>query len=404
MLVALAWILVALAALYRGWTSFAALRTMLALVRLVDVPDEGRSAPAPPTSIVVAARDEAATFRHEAAVLEAFDHPDLELVLVDDRSTDGTAALMEALAATDPRVRVVHVTELPEEWLGKVHALERGRQAARGEWLLFTDADVELAPDLPRRAVQYAERLRLDGLALLPSVRSDGVLVAGVVATFSRWLVVGTRIWQAADPDRPEAFGVGACNLVRASALEAAGGLAWLRMDVADDAALARLVARSGGRTMLASGVDLVAVRWQQSVRGMARGFEKYGGTGGVGSIGSAVAAVSLGLLGELAPWLAAIVALTAGAVQPLAVAIAILLLAATVELTATARAGAPVRGMLAGPVAPLLVWGMQVRAAWLEHRRGGVVWRDTFYSTEQLRAGKRYVLPGLRRRGHTPA
>lgn len=399
MLLVLAWILLALGVAYRAWGSYAAIRTAVALRRLVDEPDAGVDSPVPSTSVVVAARDEASTFRHEAAVLEALDHPDLELVLVDDRSADATGRIMEQLAADDPRVRVVHVTELPEGWLGKVHALEQGRRVARGEWLLFTDADVELAPDLPRRAVQFAERHALDALALLPSVRSSGVLVAGVVGTFSRWLVVGTRLWHAADPDRPEAFGVGACNLVRASALEAAGGFEWLRMDVADDAALAQHVAAGGGRTMLASGVDLLAVRWQESVRGMARGFEKYGGTGGVGSPAAAVVVVSLALLGELAPWLAMLVAVVAGAAQPIAVAVAVLLASGAVAVAATDRAGAPLLGLLAGPLAPLLVWWMQVRAAWLEHRRGGVVWRDTFYSTSQLRDGKRYRLPGVGRR-----
>lgn len=403
MLVALAWVLVTLGAVYHGWGSFAAIRTTFALQRLVDLPDEGVEPAPPSTSVVVAARDEAANFRHEAAVLEALDHPDLELVLVDDRSTDATGRLMDELATADPRVHVVHVEQLPDGWLGKVHALEQGRRASRGEWLLFTDADVELAPDLPRRAVQLAERLELDALALLPSVRSYGVLVAGVVGTFSRWLVVGTRLWHAADPERREAFGVGACNLVRASALDAAGGFEWLRMDVADDAALAQLIASRGGRTMLASGVDLVAVRWQNSVRGMARGFEKYGGTGGVGSVPAAVTLASLALLGELAPWLAIAAALAAGASAPAAVAIGILFAATAVAMVATERSGAPLRGLLAGPVAPLLVWWMQLRAAWLEHRRGGVVWRGTFYSTEQLRDGKRYHLPGLTRSGTAP-
>ncbi|MCW2960167.1 MAG: hypothetical protein JWM25_1756 [Thermoleophilia bacterium] len=400
MTLALAWALAIAGATYWLIVSVTGLRTVAALRRLVDEPDLGAAAGSVPrTSIVVAARDEAATLRHEVGMLEAIDHPDLELVLVDDRSTDATGRLMDDVARENARVQVVHINELPHGWLGKVHALEQGRRCATGEWLLFTDADVELDPTLPRRAVALAEQLELDALALLPSVHSRSVLVAGVVATFSRWLVVGAGLWRAADPDRPDAFGVGACNLVRRDALESAGGFYWLRMDVADDAALANLVASRGGRTMLASGMDLVHVEWQQSVGGMTQGFEKYGGTGGVGSVPGAIALASLALLGEVAPWFAAAVVLASGqALAPLLLALGTIVLANVVAVVTTRRSGAPLRGLLAGPMAPALVWWMQVRAALLEWRRGGVVWRGTFYASEQLRAGKRYRLRGLGR------
>ena len=389
---AVAWTCALLGVVYWAITVGAQLRTVRALRRIDDAASPGAGTTS--LSIIVAARDEADTFRHELEVLEALDHPDLELVLVDDRSSDDTGRIMDALAAADPRVRVVHVQTLPDGWLGKVHALERGRQVARGRWLLLTDADVELAPQLPRRAIATAERLRLDQLALLPVVRSDGLLVAGVVATFARWLLVGTRLWRAADPERPEAFGVGACNLVRASTLERVGGLESIRMDIADDAALAQQVAAAGGRTMLASGVDLVEVRWQRSVASMVQGFEKYGGSGGIGSVPGAIALVSLALVGELAPWIAIVLGVVAGMQAVVVVAALTMLLATVVAIGVARRAGAPTTGVAAGPIGPLLVWWMQVRAAVLEQRRGGVVWRGTFYSTESVRAGKRYQLP----------
>lgn len=402
MLTTVAWILALLGAAYWGVVSWAGARTMAALVRLVDEP--AATPPGLPSiTIVVAARDEAQSMRHEAESIAAFDHRALDAVLVDDRSTDDTGRMLDEIAARDSRVRVIHVEELPAGWLGKVHALEQGRRVATGEWLLFTDADVDLAPDLPRRAVAFAERHRLDALALLPSLRSDSVLVSGVVATFSRWLVVGARLWRATDPDSSDAFGVGACNLVRRDALERAGGFEWLRLDVADDAALAQLIATHGGRTMLASGVDLVSVRWQDSVRGMTRGFEKYGGSGGVGSIPAAIALASVAVLGEVAPWLAIIAAILAGVPIVAWLSAATILLSTFAALAVSRRAGSPRGFWLSGPLAPVLVWWMQVRAAWLEHRRGGIVWRETFYSTAELRAAKRYRLPGFGRRDARP-
>ncbi|MCW2925611.1 MAG: hypothetical protein JWM98_3015 [Thermoleophilia bacterium] len=400
---AAAWSFAVLGAVWWAGALAAGVRTVRALVRVdrwrgvEDAGGSGDGSRAPASiSIIVAARDEALTVRHDVEGFAAFDDPDVELVLVDDRSTDGTGAIFDEMASASPSVQAIHVRDLPTGWLGKVHALEAGRVRATGEWLLFTDADVELAPRAPRAVVEYAEAHGLDALALLPEVESDGLLIAGVVGTFSRWLVLGAQLWRAADPDRPEAFGVGACNLVRADVLDRAGGFEWVRMDVADDAALGQLVAAQGGRTMLASGVGLVRVRWQESVRGMTRGFEKYGASGGVGSTGGAIATVSVATLGELAPWVAVAVGAVAGAWSPAAVGAVTIAASMGVGAWLAARTGGARRGVLVQPVASALVWWMQVRAAWLEHRRGGVVWRGTFYATGALRAGKRYRLPGL--------
>ena len=147
---------------------------------------------------------------------------------------------------------------------------------------------------------------------------------------------------------------------------------------------------------MLASGVGLVRVQWQESVRGMVRGFEKYGGSGGIGSIRAAVALATLAATCELAPWLAIALALAAGAIAPLIVGVATIGVAVVALLGFSGSVGTPRRGVLALPIGPVLVWWMQVRAGWLEHRRGGVVWRDTFYASEDLRASKRYRLPGF--------
>ena len=367
--------------------------TMRALERVRDIPPDAHGERLPSVSIVVAARDEAASIDLVFESFRGLDWPDAELVLVDDRSGDGTGDRMDEAAAADPRIRALHVTEVPDGWLGKVNALERGREVAGGAWLWFVDADVEFHPRLLLHAFPVLERDRLDHLALLPQVRADGVLVAATVACFSRWLVGGGRLWRAADPDAPYAFGVGACNLVRAELLARAGGLGWLRMDLADDAALGQLVLREGGRSRLASGVGLVRVRWQESVRAMTRGFEKYGSSGGIGTLPRTLALVTLGAGGELALPAGLVLALLAGqsAVAALAAAAYVVVVLATWLLGR--RAGAPARGLIALPVAPALVWWMQVRAALLEARRGGVMWRDTFYDTATVRAGKRYRL-----------
>lgn len=366
----------------------------------------------PTIAVVIAARDEAATI---AASIDSFEHlrwNDLEIVLVDDRSTDDTGDAMRAAAATDPRIRVVRVDELPERWLGKVHALAQGASATKAEWLLFTDADVELQPEALELAMSLVRTHRLDHLALLPAIDAPRLLVAGAVGTFSRWLVIAARLWRATDPDSPIAFGVGAFNFVRREALEAGGGLEWLRMDVADDAALGALVATSGGRSMLASGTDVARVHWQTSVRGMTRGFEKYGSTGGIGTLPRTLAMTTLALLGELAPWLAFACGFigvlrgfsdlsgggsgSGGLIAGTAASVGIItaIVAVVVSGLLARTSGARASSALVQPIGAILVWWMQVRSCILEQRRGGLVWRDTFYATADLRAGKRYRLP----------
>ena len=120
----------------------------------------------PSVTIIAAARDEAARAEHAADSLRAQSYPGLEIVLVDDRSTDATGEILDRLAASDSRIRSLHVTELPEGWLGKCHALARGAEEAKGEWLLFTDGDVWMKPDALRQAISLAKDLGADHLAV----------------------------------------------------------------------------------------------------------------------------------------------------------------------------------------------------------------------------------------------
>ena len=110
----------------------------------------------PSLSVVLAARDEAAGVGECIRSLLGSRHPDFEVVAVDDRSRDGTGAILDEAAARDPRLRVLHVDELPAGWLGKNHALWRGAATARGQWLLFTDADVVFAPEAVARGEAWA--------------------------------------------------------------------------------------------------------------------------------------------------------------------------------------------------------------------------------------------------------
>ena len=182
---------------------------------------------------------------------------------VDDRSTDHTGDILAGLASVWPdRMRVLRVERLPEGWMGKNHALYLGGEEARGEWLLFTDADIRFAPGCLEDALGYAQGEGLDHLTLATEIISRGVLLRSFVAAFVLVFEVTQRPWRAADPRAREAVGVGAFNLVRREAYLRAGTHRAIRLRPDDDMRLGRLLKQAAFRPGWSSG-RLQNVRWR---------------------------------------------------------------------------------------------------------------------------------------------
>src|SRR5580704_10307974 len=119
-------------------------------------------------SVVIAARDEEARIEGTVRRLLAQQGVEAEILIVDDRSTDRTGEILRRLAKEDARVKVKRVEVLPDGWLGKCHACHVGASAATGDWILFTDADCWLRPDVISRAVRLAEREGADHVVISP--------------------------------------------------------------------------------------------------------------------------------------------------------------------------------------------------------------------------------------------
>jgi glycosyltransferase involved in cell wall biosynthesis len=146
-------VLLALAGLW-AWI---ALRDLQSVATLPDLPPLREHAPVPDVTVVMAVRDDVAHVEQTVRQLLAQRRVNLRLVVVDDRSTDGTADVLARLRASEPRLEVITVRELPPDWLGKSHALHVGSQDVATRWLLFTDADAHLAPDTLARAIDAAD-------------------------------------------------------------------------------------------------------------------------------------------------------------------------------------------------------------------------------------------------------
>ena len=352
---------------------------MLRICRLADTPD--RTGDAPRVSVVLAARDEAPHLAATLRALAAQTYAELDVVIVDDRSTDATGAIADAAAGSARRVQAIHVTTLPEGWLGKNNAVHVGAAKADGDILLFTDADVCLHPQAIAKAVAVMIAERLDHLSVLPTITSPSRGVRWHVGAFAIFFLLFTRAWRVAEPDSDASIGIGAFNMVRAGIYRAAGGHTRIRLRPDDDLMLGRILKQHGGRAGVRISAGMVNVDWYASLGELVRGVEKNTFAALDYRVSAALvstAALALHATYFLVPmlvdgwgrWLATGDVLT-------------LLLAGAVAAPAVGQAPACT---LLQPVTALLFAGVQARATLLTLLRGGIFWRGTFYSLTELR------------------
>ena len=233
------------------------------------------AAPHPHITVVVPARNEEQAIESCLRSLAAQDYDSLDVVAVDDRSTDATGEIMDGVAAqSGGRIRVIHVTELPPGWLGKTHAMWSGGQQSSGEWLLFTDGDVRFRPDILRRCVAHADKIGADHLVLFPTMELHSVGERIMAANFRMGGSVA-RPWKARDPESWATIGVGAFNMVRRSAYERAGTFESMRLSVIDDLDLGRAMKRIGSGNHVALADGGVRIHWAAGIAGFVRTLTK---------------------------------------------------------------------------------------------------------------------------------
>jgi glycosyltransferase involved in cell wall biosynthesis len=372
-----------------GWAGAGA-AGLLGLARVPLLPP--LADPPPPAlrvSVVIPARDEAERIEGTLRRLLAQRSVELEIVVVDDRSRDATAAIVERVAREDARVRLVRVAELPPGWLGKTHACERGARASSGAWILFTDGDIHLAPDVLARALAHAANTKADHVVLGPAIDGQTFCARAATAAFGATML---PLLAAANSDSKRAgIGIGAFNLVRRSAWEAVGGHEQLRLEVVDDICLGKLLARGGYRTRACfAGHDVVA-DWARRLRDVPRALEKNM----FAQMDYSLAKALVFSLGALLFWLAPFVGLAAGLFDSGWTArLGWLAFAAMFCTVPASIAGARVTGagLLPALCSPLfffaLPWAM-LNSTFVTLARGGVLWRDTFHPLSELRAAK---------------
>jgi glycosyltransferase involved in cell wall biosynthesis len=337
----------------------------------------------PRVSIIVPARNEDAMIEAAVRSLLALDYPDYELVVVDDRSEDATGAILDRLhAEVGARLSVVHVRELPAGWLGKTHAMWKAAEAATGEWLLFSDADVVHAPGALRRAVHYAQQEQAAHMVLLPTVQMESKGERMMISFFQAMFIFAHRPWKVRDPKSRDVMGVGAFNLVRRDAYEKIGTYRSMRLSVVDDMRLAEKVKEAGLASRVAFGEGMVTVRWAVGAGGVVRNLTKNFFAHLRYNLVFALLAVVGMLWLHLGPWLGTAFA-SGWARAGYALALACLF---GVYVAMGRRTHINIGYVLLHPVATVLMAYTLLRSTVLTLGRGGVVWRGTFYPLAELK------------------
>src|ERR1700704_4824356 len=338
----------------------------------------------PRISLLFAARDEEEKLPGALATLAQLDYPELEIIGVDDRSEDATGRLLDEFASSHPRFRAIHVKELPAGWLGKPHALQQAYEASSSEWLLFTDADVRFKIDVLRRAMTMVTERNLDHLSLFGDVEMVGFWENVVVTFFGMAFHMATAPSEVVNPKSGAYMGVGAFQLLKRSAYEAAGTHRRLAMEVIDDMKLGKIVKQAGFRSGVGVAPGSVVVRWHAGLRNLVRGgtknfFAALGynvGLAGLASIGM--------LLLNVAPFVA--IFISHGWIRLLVVAAVVIALGFHIGVDIVMRVS-PLYA-LTHPIGAVLFCYMLLCSTVVTLWHGGVTWRDTFYPLDELKRG----------------
>ncbi len=349
----------------------------------------------PRLSILIPALNEGTTIRSAVTTILSADYPDLEIICVNDRSTDNTWEVIEDLAAHDKRIKAINISELPSAWLGKVHALDQALAAATGHYVLCTDADVHFSQDALKRAVMMMEHRRLDHLSLLPKIASAGFLFDTALAQAGWVLFYFINPARMGTDSCRGPMGVGAFNLVRADLMHRIQPFKILRMEVIDDIGLAIVCHQAGGKCAFMGAGPAVSLEYYAGYGEMLKGLEK---NAFALSRYSAARATAENLFVIVAPFIAFVWPFFRSD-WTIASGIAVYLISCLLEFRSLQNHWVNPAVIPAFPVGMILCGIAGIRSMIQTLRRGGINWRGTTYPLSDLRRMQITKLPIPKRR-----
>lgn len=258
-------------------TIYSAVELILGLKKMVNLGDVElcSGSDRPRVSIIVPACNEQDNIEKGLLSLLLQRYENLEIIVVDDRSTDFTADILLRMGSSYPQLIVHTVTDLPEGWMGKSHALSVGASLATGEYLLFTDADTIMEETTVSRAVHYMKIRHTDHLTLIFRNSSQNWLLDCLISDAGSGLLLMFKPWRVREKKSRFFIGVGAFNLLKGSVYRAIGGHETIRMHPIDDMMLGKTIKKHGYSQECLLAGDYVRVPWYDSVPAMVSGLMK---------------------------------------------------------------------------------------------------------------------------------
>lgn len=237
------------------------------------------AAPAPAggplISVLIPARNEAGNIGRCVEAVLAQDYPNFEVLVLDDRSTDATPAILAELSKRETRLVVLFGEELPDGWAGKPHALHQAAQAAAGEWLCFIDADTYLEPNALSSVLAAAHRTDADLYTMMTTQVMGTFWEKTVLPLVFTALSVGFPARKINDPARRDAIANGQFIFIKRATYDAIGGHAAVRNQIVEDKAIAERVKWNGYHLVMADGYAMARTRMYTSLPGMWEGWTK---------------------------------------------------------------------------------------------------------------------------------
>ena len=287
-----------------GLTAIPAFVFLRNLSQFTPPPPPESSAKSPTVSILIPARNEQENIQAALEAALASKNVDLEIIVMDDASTDRTPHIVQTLAASDPRIQLVSAPPLPDDWLGKVHACHQLSLKAKGDFLLFVDADVRLAPDAASRLVAFADRSGADLVSGFPR-EITGTLGEKLLIPLMHFVLLGFLSFRRMRKSRHPAYSA-ACGqilLARSKPYRALGGHGSIKGAIHDAMELARSFRRAGSHTDLADLTPVATCRMYQNLPDTLSGLAKNA-TEGLGSPALILPSTALLFGGQILPFL----------------------------------------------------------------------------------------------------
>lgn len=336
-------------------------------------------------SVIVPACNEEESLQPALTSLLTQDYPHMEVILVNDRSTDRTGAIAHTLVGDYPQLTVIDIDHLPPGWLGKNHALHTGARQATGDYLLFTDADIIMAPTTVSHALAYMEQHQLDHLAVTFKNVAPGWLLNSMIVDVGSGLLLLFRPWLARQRESWSFMGVGAFNMVQRAAYDHIDGHGRLPMHPIDDLMLGKQLKKAGCRQECLLGDDYLTVHWYTGVGEMVDGLMKnVFALFDFNVLFVAVTMVGVFLL-TIVPFWGGVFA--GGLVKLLFVLIVVLRL--VLFALAAYRLRLSPLSVVGSLLSPYMILYIMGRATCLTLVRDGIEWRGTHYPLSELRGNE---------------